>query len=187
MSMTLVKSLFFVHVDVLDLDVYFGLDTSNRLEAVANGRELTAPLANSIAEIATQSQDAYIRLRFLRDIELDRFIKEARQNIKMVYEAHIITKQTYDEIVQGLPSWYSSLKARGIKRDDLMLYRVRGDGLRTIYRGNDGKVYLDQQGHGEQHRLALLGGYFVPKSDFRDSLILSLFVSNSGQVQDRSQ
>lgn len=185
--MTLVKSLLFVRVEVLDLEVHFGLETAGRLEAAANGQKLTAPLANSIAEIATQSQDAYIRLRFLRDVDLDHFIKEACQNTKRVYEAEIISRDTYDEIAQTLPFWYSCLKSRGIKKDDLMLYRIRGNDLRTIFRGNDGKVYLDEHRYGEQRRLALLGGYFVHRSDFRDSLIRSLFLSNPGHTQGPPQ
>jgi hypothetical protein len=177
MSMTLVKRLLFVRVDVLDLEVYFGVETSGRLEAVANGRELTLPLENSIAEIATRSKDAYIRLRFLRDIGLNRFLEEAKGNTKMAFKANIISESTYKEISQKLPGWYSGLEGRGIKKDDLMLYRVQGDGLRTIYRGKDGRVYVDQEQYGQERRLAVLGSYFAPKSDFRDSLIRSLFSS----------
>jgi hypothetical protein len=184
MSMTLVKRLLFVRVDVLDLEVHFGLETAGRLEAVAVGRELTTPLENSIAEIATQSKDAYIRLRFLRDIDLNRFIKGAQENTEMVYKANIITRHTFKEITRRLSDWYSGLEGRGIKKDDLMLYRVRGDGLRTIYRGRDGKVYIDQEAYGAQRRLALMGSYFAPNSDFRDRLIRSLF---SSQPEARSQ
>jgi hypothetical protein len=182
MSMTLVKSLLFVRVEVLDLEVHFGLETAKRLESVANGRDLTPPLVNSIADIATRSTDAYIRLRFLRDIDLDRFIKGARENAKKVYEAKLIKRNTYKEIVRGLPIWYSNLEGRGIKKDDLMLYRVQGDALRTIFRGNDGKVYLDQRGEGEEQRLAVLGSYFVPRSEFRETLIRSLFLLPFGQT-----
>ena len=178
MSMTLVESLLFARVDVLDLEVHFGVETANRLESLADGRALTTPLANSIADIATQSRDANIRLRFLRDIDLDRFIDRACRNTRKVYEAKLINKDTYEEIARSLPIWYSSLQERGIKKDDLMLYRVQGDGLRTIFRGNDGKVYVDQRGQGEERRLAILGSYFVPKSEFRDHLIRSLFHSS---------
>ncbi|MGW8181633.1 MAG: hypothetical protein ACWGQW_23125, partial [bacterium] len=121
MSMTLVKSLLFVRVDVLDLEVHFGLDTTDRLEAIAEGRHLTPPIADSIAEAAIQSKDAYIRLRFLRNIDLNRFVKGAQENAKKVYEAGMITKRTYEEIVQEFPGWYSSLEGRGIRKDDLML------------------------------------------------------------------
>jgi hypothetical protein len=178
MSMRLVKSLFFVRVDVLDLEVHFGLETTRRLESIVTGKDLTAPLESSIADIATQSKDAYIRLRFLRNIDLDRFIKGARENTKKVYEAKLIERNTYEEIVRELPVWYSKLQGRGIKKDDLMLYRVKGNGLRTIYRGNDGQVYFDQEGQGEERRLAVLGSYFAPRSDFRENLIRSLFSSN---------
>jgi hypothetical protein len=175
MSMTLVKRLLFVRVDVLDLEVHFGVETSGRFEALTGGRELTNPLEHSIAEIATQSRDAYIRLRFLRDIDLDRFIEGAKENTEAVYKAKIISRNTYQEISRKLSDWYAELEGRGIKKNDLMLYRVRGDGLRTIFRGNDGRVYIDKEEHGEQRRLALMGSYFAPNSDFRKSLIRSLF------------
>jgi hypothetical protein len=183
MSMTLVKRLLFVQVDVLDLEVHFGVETAGRLEAAATGRDLTPPLEDSIAEIATASKDAYIRLRFLRDIDLDRFIEGAKENTELVYEANIITKNTYQEITKGLPEWYSGLKGRGIKRNDTMLYRIRGDGLRTIYRGVDGTIYMDQEGSGAQRRLAALGSYFAPKSNFRKSLIRSLFLGQERALQ----
>jgi hypothetical protein len=173
--MTLAKSLLFVRVDVVDLEVRFGLETASQLEAAAGGRDLTPPLLHSIARIATQSQDASIHLRFLRDIDLDRFISGARKNTKLVYKAGIIKKETYHEIAERLPFWYSFLRTRGIKTDDLMIYRIQGDSLRTIYRGSDGKVYLDLQGQGQERCLAVLGSYFVPGSEFRDSLIRSLF------------
>ena len=182
MSMRLAKSLLFVRVDVLDLEVHFGLETAERLQTIASGRGLTAPLESSIADIATHSRDAYIRLRFLRDIDLDRFIKGARENTKKVYEANVIKRSTYEEIVRELPIWYSKLQGRGIRKDDLMLYRVAGNGLRTIYRGSDGKVYLDLEGQGEERRLAILGSYFVPKSEFREDLIRSLFSSSLSSV-----
>lgn len=180
MSMRLVKRLLLARVDVLDLEVHFGLETAEHLGAIADGRNLTVPLENSIAEIATRSQDAYIRLRFLRDIELRRFLKEAQESAALVYKAKIISRETFREISHSLPTRFGNLQGRGIKKDDLMLYRVRGNGLRTIYRGIDGRVYIDQEEHGEQRRLALLGSYFVPDSEFRNSLIRSLF---SGKPQ----
>ena len=41
--MTLVKRLLFVRVDVLDLEVHFGLETAGRPEALLGNRELTSP------------------------------------------------------------------------------------------------------------------------------------------------
>ena len=176
MSMTLVKSVLFVPVNVLDLDVHFGFETTKRFQALAHGQEFDPSLADSIAEVATHSQDAYIRLRFLRNISLNRFIEGTLKNARKVYEADIITKDTFEEITAALPTLYSELKTRGIKKHDLMLYRIHDDGFRTIYRGVDGTIYLDQQNYETQHRLALLGGYFVSKSEFREHLIHSLFL-----------
>jgi len=169
-----------VPVDVLDLEVHFGLETTERFQAVVRGKDHDPSMADSIAEIATRSRDANIRLHFLRNISLDQFVKGAIKNAKKVYEANIITKETYEKITEELPVLYSVLKERGIRKHDQMLYRIRDDGFRTIYSGVDGTIYLDQQNHEEQHRLALLGGYFVSKSEFREHLIRSLFLRTQG-------
>jgi hypothetical protein len=56
-----------------------------------------------------------------------------------------------------------------------MIYGIRGDTLHTVFRVAEGDILLDQVDVGPQRRLAVLGGYFAPKSDFRESLVRSLF------------
>ncbi|HSM08267.1 MAG TPA: hypothetical protein VLA33_04535, partial [Gemmatimonadota bacterium] len=67
---------------------------------------------------------------------------------------------------------------RGIRSGDRMLQRVRGDTLRTVYEGADGEVLLDQVDVGPERRLAVLGGYFAPGSDFRQGLVESVLAAH---------
>jgi hypothetical protein len=174
MSMRFAEKFLFARVDILDLDIQFGLDTARQFEELTSRRNLDAGLTNAIAAVAARSQDAYIRLHFLRDVDLDRFIKKARDNTKAVFEAGLITREDYEEISSNLPLWYSVLEKRGIKKNDMMLYRVKGDSLHIVHRGLDGTVFIDQRDQGAERRLALLGGYFVPTSEFCKSLVNSL-------------
>ena len=174
MSMRFAEKFLFVKVDVLDLDIQFGLETARQFQEVTARHNLGTGLTNAIAAVATHSQDAHIRLRFLRDVDLDRFIKKARANTKVVFEAGLITRESYEDISRNLPLWYRVLQRRGIKKDDMMLYRIEGDNLHIVHRSFDGKIFIDERDHGAERRLALLGSYFVPASEFSETLVQSL-------------
>jgi len=175
MSTLYEKSFLLFSIDVLSLEVRFGSEVAERVESlVQNGGE-PSKYADAIADTAIHAQDAFVQIRFLRDIGLDRFIQEARESTKLVREAGIIDNPGYEQISQNLPLWYASLSNRGIKEGDEMFYRIRGELLRSVYLGVDGTIYVDQEAKGKLFPLAVLGGYFVEKSKFRKGLLQSLF------------
>jgi hypothetical protein len=55
-----------------------------------------------------------------------------------------------------------------------MYQRIRSDTLRTVYVDREGSILLDQLDVGPERRLAVLGGYFAPGSEFRDGLVASV-------------
>jgi hypothetical protein len=177
MSMTLEKGLLFVQVEVARVRVTFGAETSSELQRLVQGREPSSRLADSIAAIAMQSPDALVELHFLRDVSLNRFISGSRDAAERVWKRGIISESTFDRIKHNLPFWYRSLKDRGIREGDLMRYRVRADSLHTVFTGSDGMVFVNQIDQGRDTVLAVMGGYFVKGSDFRDGLLDSLFES----------
>ncbi len=162
-------------VDILTLDLRFNEDVQRRLKALASGRALTPTLADSVAAVAVDARDIWARLRFERGVSLDQFVDAVRGNAGRARDAGIISDDTFDDVARNLPVWYAFLEDRRIHDGDEMFYRIRGDTLRTVYRAVTGEILLDQVDVGAQRRLAVMGGYFAPKSDFRKGLIESLF------------
>lgn len=175
MHMLLEKTLF--RVDVLTLDVRFGSITADRIERLLAGAFDSRALADSIAAAALGADEALARLEFQRDVRLEQFLDGIRDNLRRATRAGIVTPAEFRSISSDLPSWYAFLKERGIRSGDRMLQRVRGDTLRTVYVGADGETMLDQVDVGPEHRLAVLGGYFAPGSDFRRGLVESVLAA----------
>ncbi len=165
----------FLRLDVLTLEIYFGPDEASQIERLAAGAQLTPALADSIADLALQAQNAEIHVQFKRDVSKNKFLRGARENAGRALKAGLIKKEFYEEICRQLPIWYSFMNGRGILEGDEMFHQIKGDTLRSVYRGTDGKILMDQTQFGEQRRLAVLGSYLVKKSDFREGLIESLF------------
>lgn len=175
MSTLYEKSFLFFSIDVLSLEVRFGSEVAEKVKSLVQDGDEPSKVADSIADTAIHAQDAFVHIRFLRDISLNRFIQEARESTKLVREAGIIDNPSYEHISKNLPIWYALLANRGIREGDEMFYRIRGESLRTVYRGVDGTIYVDQEDKGRLSPLAVLGGFFVEKSKFRKGLLQSLF------------
>ncbi len=175
MSTLYEKSFLFFSIDVLSLEVRFGSEVAGKVKLLVQNGDESSKIADSIADTAIHAQDAFVHIRFLRDISLNRFIQEARQSTKLVREAGIIDNPSYEHISKNLPIWYASLANRGIREGDEMFYRIRGESLRSVYLGVDGTIYVDQEDKGRLFSVAVLGSYFVAKSKFRKGLLQSLF------------
>ena len=171
MHMLLERTIF--RVDVLTLDIRFGPAATDRIERLLAGSIDSGSLADSIAAAALAADDALARLEFQRDVRLGQFLGGIRDNLRRATRAGIVTPAEFRSISSDLPGWYAFLNERGIRSGDRMLQRVRGDTLRTVYVGADGETLLDQVDVGPAHRLAVLGGYFAPGSDFRKGLVES--------------
>lgn len=175
MSTLYEKSFLFLKVDVLNVEVRFGSEVAEKVKSFVQSGDEPSEFADSIADTAIHAQDAFVHIRFLRNIRLKRFIQEARESTKLVREAGIIDNPSYEHISNNLPIWYGSLAKRGIREGDEMFYRIRGESLRAVFRGVDGTIYVDLEDKGSLFSLAVLGGYFVEKSKFRKGLLQSLF------------
>ena len=174
MHMLLEKTIF--KVDVLTLDVRFGLRETTRIEALLRGGKGAAGelLRDSVASVALDARDVWALIEFRRNVGLDRFLDGIGDNLRQATKVGIITVQTYRSISTDLPRWYAFLEQRGIHKGDRMYYRIHNDSLRTVYLDGDGATLLDQVDVGPERRLSVLGGYFAPGSVFRDKLIDSM-------------
>lgn len=176
MHMLLERTIF--RVDVLTLDLRFGSEAAARLEGLlAAGPDGPGDradgLADSVAAVALDARDVYARIEFRRNLDLKRFLEGIRENLRRAVRSGIVSVEDYRSIAGDLPEWYAPLAGRGIRQGDRMHHRIRGDSLRTVYVGRDGERLLDQVDIGPERRLAVLGGYFAPGSDFRDGLVES--------------
>lgn len=162
-------------VDVLTLEVRLGEEDALDIEELADGRKYSDELADSIAHIATNSRDAWVLLKFERNTGFGRFLGGADKNTKKARDAGIIDSTTYEFVSKGMPVWYAFLEERGVKDGDEIYYRIRGDTLQIEFYGIEGELFLEYREVGPQHRLSVLGSYFVRGSDFRKGLIKSLF------------
>jgi hypothetical protein len=173
MHMVLERTIF--QVDILTLDIWFAPDVHGWLMATVSGRELSPALGDSLAALALDARDVVARLHFKHGVSFDQFIRAIADNARHARDEGIIPRATYDDIVRSLPTWYAFLKERKIHEGDEMTYRIRGDTLRTVFQSVEGVTLLDQVDVGSDRRLAVMGGYFAPKSDFRKRLLESLF------------
>ncbi len=173
MTTLLEKTIF--KVDVLTLEVRLGVEDTRRVESLASGRQYSKPLADSIAQVAIHSQDAWAQIEFVRGASLEQFLDGIDDNLKKARDAGIIDRAAYAMVSEGLPRWFGFLAERRVQKGDRIVYRIAGDRLRTQYWAASGELLLDQVDAGPERRLAVLGSYFVRGSDFREGLIKSLF------------
>lgn len=175
MSMEYQRHLLFLKFHVFKLEIQFGSAVAGRIEREAKGKTFSAAIEQKLASIALEAEDALIQLRFLRDIDIGHFLDKALETTEKVYQDRLISQDLYQELERELPNYYACLNERGIRIGDSMFYRIIGDHLRVVYESADGQVLIDQTQSGREHILAVLGGYFVPKSEFRKDLIRSIF------------
>jgi len=167
MATLLEKTIF--KVDVAWLEVWFTPAVDERLLSLAERRPES--YRDSIARVAWSATDVLARLHFERNVSSGQFLDGLQGSARRAREAGIISDEAYENIVVSSPEWYDFLKARGVRDGDEMLYRIRGDTLRTVYLAVDGAVLLDQRDVGPENGLSVLGGYLAPGSDFRKGLI----------------
>lgn len=162
-------------VDVLTLDIRFGEEQARRFESLVAGNDHSSAVADSVARIAIHSDDAFAEIVFKRGVSLGQFVDGIREDLGKARSAGIISDEDYRRISESLPVWFGFLDERGIKEEDRILYRIRGDTLRTVYVGVGGDVPLDQVDVEPSAPRAVLGSYYAPGSSFRKGLLRSLF------------
>ncbi len=161
-------------VDVARLRLRFGAETAQDLAALLDGAPRSEALEDGVISLAVQTLDAWASLTFQRNVGFDRFLDGIRDGVEVAREAGLIDPIFARSLSDSLPAWYASLRQRGVRDGDVMMYRIRGDTLRTVFRTVEGTVLVDQTDVGSQPRLSVMGGFFASGSDFRNGLLNSL-------------
>lgn len=164
------KTLF--RVDVMTVDICVDDASAERIrEAVeTSGRRD----ASAVAAIALEAPDALVTMRFVRDVDLDRFLRGIREDQEKAVGAGFLADSTFRAIQESLPDWYSFLERRGIQTGDEIRHRVFPGGVRSLYLSREGKVLMDRVALGEERRRSVIGTYFAPGGSFRDALVRSV-------------
>lgn len=166
-------------IDVLRLRLRFGPETASRIGSLVRGRNRTGPLADSVSRAAMESRNAWARLTFLRDVGFQRFLDGIEDNLEVARRGGVVDRAFTRTLSDSLPVWYGQLRERGVREGDEMMYRIRGDTLHAVFRTVEGRFVVNREDVGVQPGLAVLGGYFLPGSEFRDDLLDSLFRGTS--------
>lgn len=172
-------------VDAARVHIRFGPETASRLRALVAGEPRTDALADSAARIAIRAPDAFAEIELEHGLSLDDYLEITRENMDRAREAGFLTTEEVARISRGLPDWYAPLRDRGMKEGDRLLYRIRGDSLRTVLVIREGRKVIDLVHHGPERGRAVLGGFLAPGTDFRKGLLTSLFDREGGSDESR--
>ena len=167
------KTLF--EVDVLRLQLILDEQTGRDVEKILGGAKLTRDLENAAADRYLEARSADVTVELLRPVTYEQLIEGFSKTQERISSFGLFDEATGEAIAKDTMSRFAFLRERGMEKGDLIQYVLRGDSLYSIYTRADGAVELNDIRVGQERRLSLLGGYFVPKTNFRDRLIDQLF------------
>jgi hypothetical protein len=172
MYMLLEKTIF--GFDVLTLEIRVDPGTQDRLERLARNQAYSAELARRATAVVLDAPNASITLRFVRDVDFDRWLEGARDGVAQAARANLIPRETARDVAGRLPRWFAPVVDRGFLEGDRILYRIHPDRLRTLVVSQEGAVLVDQTDVGAIHGRTVLAGFLAPGTDFREPLVRSL-------------
>ncbi len=173
MAMRYERTIF--NVDILQLEVGFDDETARTFSSLVQGRSYDEVIAQQVVDAALAAPDVMVRTQFLRDVTLDQFLGGMRDNLRNARENGYLTTDEERVIARETTDGYAILADRGIRKNEVMWYRLRGDTLHVALVAGDGEVLVEDRPVGPERRMAVLGGYLSEGSDFREDLIRSLF------------
>lgn len=166
-------------IDVLTLTVRVGPETAAKLRSTAEGSPYSEELADSVALVMLDAEDAWAQQLFHRDVGFDRLLGGMRETVEKAAEAGFVSLEYSERFSVALPNWFGFLTDSGAKEGDQIIFRTRGDTLRMVYRTADGRILLDQNGADAEGRRASIPSFFAPGTRFRRRLVESLLAPGS--------
>ena len=173
-EMTALLEVTVFHIDVLTLTVRVTPISARRLQALALEGGYRESLADSVAAVVLESEDLWARQVLERDVGLGRLLDGMRESSEGAADAGFISREYQQAFSDSLPHWFAFLEEDGAKEGDEIVFWVRGDTVRTLYRTADGRVLMDQSGTSADGRKGSVPSFFAPGSRFRRPLVESL-------------
>lgn len=173
MSMKLERTVF--DIDVVRVQLRVDEPTRRRLAQLVRGERYSDERAQHIAAAILDADRARTSVTFLRDVDLEQFLEETREDLGRAVSAGMLEADVYERIVRGLPQWFAAIEQRGFREGDRLYYDIHPSSLTTQLVDEDGQVVEQRVMRGEEFPRAVLAGYLAPGSTFRSGLIRSLF------------
>lgn len=162
------------NIDVLTLTVRVDSITGAAIEAAVAGREYSDEVADEVAAIVLEADEMWAMQIFHRDVGHGRLIGGMVESAEKASEAGYVSEAYVESFSAQAPDWFGFLREDGAKEEDMILFHVVGDEVRTVYRTRDGRVLLNEVGEDEEGRIASIPSFFAPGSRFRERLVRSL-------------
>lgn len=176
LEMLLEKTIF--NVDAARVRVEFGEESSEKLRELKRKHDSAEELERPLAQVASSAKNATIQMTFLRDVGFERFVSEIKDGVECAFESEMTSEEELNRVMEGVEKWFSSVKERGIREGDQLIYHAHPRKIRTVLKSKDGKTLVEQVDEGKAARVTLLASYFAPCSDFREGLAESLLDDN---------
>lgn len=174
MHMLLEKTIF--NVDVLTVDVRIGKQVHRRfVDVIGTNKQYCAQLGDALAKVAVDADDALVEVGYLRDISFEQWMEGVVENLDRAESAMLITKGVRQRVQARVPVAFASIRERGYRRGDRLLYRVRAGSVRMVVVSANGNIYVDTTDVDKDAPRVVMASYFAPKTDFREPLLRSLF------------
>src|SRR3990172_5878414 len=109
-------------VDVLTVDLCFDAATARRFGTMAARPQLVGADADFITRAALAGYRALARVEFQRDISLADFLDGIGEDFENAVATGFMADSVSRAIIAELPSWYSFLEQRGIRKGDQLVY-----------------------------------------------------------------
>lgn len=177
MRMLLEKTIF--QVDAAEVTVQVGETAQRKLRSLVHGKEASEELEKTIANAMVNAETVRITMRFLRDVDFDLFTSETISSTECAHKAGVIPESELQRVKSRFKEWFSPVRERGIREGDRLVYLVNGKSVHVELNTAKDETLVEYTHTGEHPRYSILGAYFAECSDFRESLIESLFQDGS--------
>lgn len=162
-------------VDVLKLHISLDSTTGHAVARLIEGQKRSSDLEQALVAQYLQARQADVDLSFLMSISHHRFVESARKTTRRLARQGFISDDAAVLVGDGMAQRFAFLKGAGIQEGDRLYYTVRSDSVRTCFVSAIGDTLLNDVRIGPERRVALLGSYFAPKTNFHDGLLDLVF------------
>lgn len=162
------------NIDVLTLTVRVTTETRDQLLRIVRDRSYSEELADSVAAVVLEADEAWGRQVLERDVGYGRLVDGIRETTEKAAEAGYVSTSYLEEFSASLPDLFGFLREDGAREGDEILFAVEGGTTRTLYRSVDGRIRMDRTTDQEEARLGSIAAFFAPDTRFRKGLVESL-------------
>lgn len=162
-------------VDAVRLELTVGPETADPVSVLVHGRADPRSEEDAVARLYVDSEEAEVRMTFLRSFSLKRFLDANREQMERLAEAGLLTDGETRRLIAENEERFALLDADGIRDGDRLEHEVRGDTVTTRYTDVTGAIRIDEVQVGAEQRTMLMGSLFGPRSSFRNGLLDLVF------------